>query len=137
MNEKSILVAAAIIEKDDKILIAQRKSDSKLEPNMWEFAGGKVEFGEDPKHCLVREIKEELDLDIEIKKLFGVYSHVYEKDDTRYHVILITYICKYISGQKKNIECQDSLWVSNHELKNYEYAKADVKIVDDYFKNLF
>ncbi|MDA3855396.1 MAG: (deoxy)nucleoside triphosphate pyrophosphohydrolase [Candidatus Woesearchaeota archaeon] len=135
MNEKSILVAAAIIEKDDKILIAQRKNDSKLEPNMWEFAGGKVEFGEKPEDCLIREIKEELDLEIEIKKLFGVYSHVYEKEGTQYHVILITYICKYISGQKKNIECQDSLWVSKEELSNYEYAKADVKIVDDYVRN--
>ncbi|MCX6356680.1 MAG: NUDIX domain-containing protein, partial [Candidatus Aureabacteria bacterium] len=61
---KSIICAAGIIRRGEAILIAQRKPDSNLEPLKWEFPGGKIEFTEDPKVCLAREIKEEMDFEI-------------------------------------------------------------------------
>src|SRR4051812_17953690 len=69
MSEKPLLVTAAIIRDGDRILIAQRLPDSFIEPSLWEFPGGKVEFTEDPIDCLKREIIEELGIEITVDEL--------------------------------------------------------------------
>lgn len=136
MTNKTIFVCAGIIEDENtgKTLIAQRKSDSKLEPNKWEFPGGKIEFKEEPKDCLKREIKEELNLEISVEDLLDVYSHIYNKDGLEYHIVLITYLCKYISGEIKTIDCQDYSWINLEEFSKYNYADADVQIIEDYLE---
>lgn len=134
MSEKIIVVSAGIIEKEGKILIAQRKKDSTLEPNKWEFPGGKVELFEDPKTTLIREIKEELDISIEIKELFDVVSYNYELPNKKIHIILIFYNAKYLSGKLKNIECQDSKWINKKQLINFEFAGGDKPVVEKLLK---
>lgn len=126
---KPILVTAGIIRKDNKILIAQRKSDSHLEANKWEFPGGKVEYCEHPEDCLKREIMEELNINIKVNNLFTTVSHVYEKDDKKSHIILMCYLSDWIDGEVDNIDCQDSRWVSIEELKDHEFAEADRPII--------
>jgi 8-oxo-dGTP diphosphatase len=126
---KSIICAAAVIRRGDKVLIAQREHDSNLEPLKWEFPGGKIEFTEDPRVCLVREIKEEMDFDIEINDIFEVVSHNYQKGGDTYHVLLLCYLCTYLRGQPRPIECHDLRWVGSGEIGRFDFAAADIPIV--------
>ena len=89
-----IPVTAGIIKKNDKFLIAQRKEDSSVGPGKWEFPGGKIEFWENPKQCLKREIKEELNIEIKVEDFLTYNSHVYEKDE-KIHVLLLAFICQW------------------------------------------
>ena len=127
----TIIVTAAIIRKDDKILIAQRMPDSTNEANKWEFPGGKLKDMEHPEEGLIREIKEELDIEIRIEKLFEVNSHVY---GGKGHVILLAFLADYVSGEKKDLEVQDSKWVEPEALKDYDFAAADKPIVERFTK---
>ncbi|WP_418790400.1 8-oxo-dGTP diphosphatase MutT [Phosphitispora sp. TUW77] len=120
-----LVVTAAIITSDGKFLIAQRKKGSHQEMK-WEFPGGKVEHGEDPEACLVRELKEELDITIEVGDIFKVVSHVYEDR----HVILLCYLCSLISGQPACIDCRDWKWVAPEEMLKYDFAPADIPAVN-------
>ena len=132
MHERPIVVTAAIIRKEGKVLLAQRKKDSRLEAGRWEFPGGKVEFMEDPADCIVREIKEELDMEIAIERLFTLKSHVYKQDGMNVHVILLAYLTDYKSGELKNLECQDSRWVDPSELTSFDLVEADKTIVKEF-----
>jgi 8-oxo-dGTP diphosphatase len=98
MKKYPLLVTAAILQKEGKVLIAQRKHDSKFEAGRWEFPGGKVEFMEHPEACLVREIREELNIEIEIDRFFALNSHVY-RGETDLHVVLLAYLCRYKAGE--------------------------------------
>jgi 8-oxo-dGTP diphosphatase len=125
---KAIICAAGIIRKGDKILIAQRKSDSSLEPLKWEFPGGKIEFAEDPRVCLVREIKEEMDFDITVGGIFEVASHNYRKNGNIYHVLLLCYLCDYLSGNPRPLDCNDLRWVGRDEILSFDFAAADIPV---------
>lgn len=117
-------VAAAIIRKNDKVLIAQRPIDSHMGLK-WEFPGGKIEPGEDSVTCLRREIKEELDLEIEVGRELIVVEHQYQ--DRK--VFLHCHWCRYLSGDAKALDCHDFKWVSIGEIKQYDFADADRPIV--------
>jgi len=130
MTEKPILVTAAITQKNNLILIAQRKKDSTVEPNKWEFPGGKIEYLEHPEDCLKREIKEELGIVISIDKLLTVNSHIYSINEKKYHIILMAFLCNFVKGEVRNIECQNSKWITPKQLKEYDFAAADIPIVD-------
>ena len=129
MITKENIVTAAIIRKDDKILIAQRKKDSYLEPNKWEFPGGKVEENETNEDCLVREIQEELGIVITIDSLFLKTGHVYEKDGKQIPITLFAYLSDLKEGKISHIDCQDSRWIEIDEISYYEFAEADIPIV--------
>jgi len=126
---KPIICAAAVIRRGDKILIAQREHDSNLEPLKWEFPGGKIEFTEDPRVCLAREIREEMDFDIEVNDIFEVVSHNYQKGGETYHVLLLCYLCTHLRGQPRAVECHDMRWVGPDEIGGYDFAAADIPIV--------
>jgi len=87
-------VTAAIILKDNKVLIAQR-APGKNQAGKWEFPGGKVELGETPQECLNREIREELEVDIEVLDIFGESIYAYHSGTIK----LMAYWCKWISGE--------------------------------------
>ena len=127
---KPIICTSGIIRKDGRILIAQRLPDSKLEPLKWEFPGGKIEFTEDPKDCLVREIREEMDFEIRVGPIFEVSSHNYEKDFEIYHILLLCYLCDYVSGEPRTLDCNDIKWVRKEELRGYDFAAADIPIIE-------
>jgi len=121
---QSIIVTAAIIKQNDQILIAQRNEnvDQALK---WEFPGGKLEPGESPEQCLVREIREELGLTIHILKIFDVISHSYGDR----HIILLCYLCRLTGGSPQTLDCRDFKWVKAGELHSYDFAEADRPIV--------
>lgn len=121
---QTIVVTAAIIHNKGKLLIAQRKKDTD-QALKWEFPGGKLEPGESPEHCLVREIKEELGLDITVEKIFDVVSHNYGER----HIILLCYLCKLVGGRAQTLDCHAFRWVESDELMEYDFALADRPVV--------
>ena len=117
-------VTAAVIEKDGKILIAQRRKGSTL-GGKWEFPGGKVEPGETAEACLKRELKEEFDVESEVGK-FIIASRF------RYCLVpieLLAYRVKHLSGEFKVNEHEEIRWVDPTELGSYDFMPADKPIV--------
>lgn len=128
MNE--IKVAAAVIRNNRKVLIAQRPASYHMGLK-WEFPGGKIEPGEDAAACLKREIREELDLEIEVGPELMVVEHQYP--DRK--VILRCHWCQYVSGEAKNLECADFRWVIDSDMKSFDFAEADRPVVDFLLKS--
>jgi 8-oxo-dGTP diphosphatase len=120
-----LLVMAAVIEKDGKFLITQRleKEHNGLR---WEFPGGKVDFGEDPRYSLEREIKEELNITIEAQDIFELSSHVYGEDK---HIVLLACYCKYKSGKIKKHGINNFKWLKPKEMIDYDITEADLPFV--------
>lgn len=129
------IVTAAIIQKEELVLIAKRHKDSN-EGGFWEFPGGKVEYLEDPEDGLIREIKEELNIKIKIEKIFGVSSGSYIKNSEKIHLILIFYLASYKSGKLKMNDHEEIIWVKPAEMKKYKFVKADRKIVKELNKDI-
>jgi len=120
---KIIVVTAGIIKDKGRILLTQRKKDSD-QGLKWEFPGGKLEFGETPEECLKREIREELDIDIEIEGILQVVSHIYGDSQ----VVLLCYLCWYAGGNLTPKECHDYCWVERQDLMTYDLAPADIPV---------
>jgi 8-oxo-dGTP diphosphatase len=120
-----IPVTAALIRRGDKILIAQRKPDAH-QALLWEFPGGKVQFGERPEDGLRREIMEELGLEVTVDQLFSVESHVYGDR----HILLLVYWCAPVGDREpQRLDVGDFAWVTPAEMAPYTFAPADVPIV--------
>ena len=118
-------VVAAIIIKDDKFFIAQRNRNKHMGLS-WEFPGGKVEIGETFEIALKREIKEELNIDININKKLGEENY---KDD-KINVKLHYFICSHFNGEIILSEHEDSAWITKNEFKNYNFAEGDSDIIN-------
>lgn len=124
-----IRVVCAIIHQENKILAVQRSEKMTL-PLKWEFPGGKIEENESEVDCIKREIKEELNIDIEIKKRLTPSLHSYED----FSIELIPYISLYQSGVLTLNEHKQRLWLDKEALINLDWAEADVPIVNEYIK---
>ncbi|NQU78845.1 (deoxy)nucleoside triphosphate pyrophosphohydrolase [Candidatus Woesearchaeota archaeon] len=122
-----ILVTAAIIEKEGTFLITQRPKDGRHNGGRWEFPGGKVEFGEDPRVCLAREISEELDIMIDVHLVFECSSHVYDGEK---HIILLAFQCNYISGDINTIDIEDYAWIKPEDAGKYDICEADIPFIN-------
>ena len=118
-------VVAAIIIKDDKYFIAQRNRNKHMGLS-WEFPGGKVEKGESFEIALKREIKEELNIDININKKLGEENYKDEKINVKLHYFLCSHIC----GEIYLNEHEDSAWITKNEFKNYNFAEGDSDIIN-------
>ncbi|KLU59854.1 CTP pyrophosphohydrolase [Peptococcaceae bacterium CEB3] len=116
-------VTAAIIVDGNKILIAQR-APGQNQAGKWEFPGGKMEPGETPEECLQREIKEELDVDIEVRSFFAESRYEYESGAIR----LRAFCCRWISGTFSLIVHSRIEWVEGDELERYNFAPADIPL---------
>lgn len=124
------IVTAAAIVRDGKVLIAQREAGSHMEFR-WEFPGGKLESDETPEECIIREIKEELDIDIEVLDIYKVVKFKYDEKD----VLLLCYLCRILKGEGRTLECNDFRWVSREELPSYDFVPADKPIVEKLMKD--
>ncbi|MNK03702.1 8-oxo-dGTP diphosphatase [compost metagenome] len=123
-------VTCAIIENEAaKVLVAQRGAQMKL-PLKMEFPGGKVEPGERPEACLIREIKEELDVNIEIISSLSANQHSYSD----FSINLIPFICRIKDGEIVLREHEMCHWVAIDELLSLDWAEADIPIVSDYIR---
>jgi len=118
-------VTAGVIEKDGKILIARRKS-GKCIGAKWEFPGGKLEEGETLEECLKRELKEELDIEVEIKDYIA--SSIFFCSEIE--IELIAYQVKYLSGELKLVDHEEAKWIFTNELLEYEFTLPDIPIVE-------
>ena len=113
-------VVAGIIYKKNKFLIAKRNI-KKTQGGLWEFPGGKVEKGESYEKALIREIKEELNADIQINKYIGETVHHYPEKDIK----LIFYKADLISEKIELLEHEDYKWITKNEKDKYQFAGAD------------
>lgn len=119
------VVAAVIKDENEKILIIQRNLN-KAQGGLWEFPGGKIEPNETRENAIVREIKEELDIDIEVKAYLSEKVFNYPEKD----INLIALECKKINGEIRLLEHEDYKWVLKNELDNFQFAPADLFIVE-------
>lgn len=117
-------VTAAIILKNNQVLIAQRAVDDKL-AGKWEFPGGKIEIGETPQECLKREIKEELEVDIEVLDFFGESIYRHQSGIIK----LMAFWSKWISGDFTLKVHSQIVWANQNELDLYDFAPADIPLV--------
>ena len=133
---KVIEVVAAVIKKDNKILATQRGYGEFKDG--WEFPGGKPELGETKEEALIREIKEELNADIEVND----YICTVEYDYPTFHLTMHTYFCSLLNDHielvyhdKERLEHESMKWLSKEELDSVDWLKADIEIVK-HLKNM-
>ncbi len=118
-------VTAAVISKDQQVLIAKRPQEGLL-GGLWEFPGGKQEAGESLQEALRREIKEELAGGIEVGDLLGIYQHAY----THYRVTLHAYRCRLVSEKLQLLYHTEIAWTDLESLADYPMGKLDRMISD-------
>jgi 8-oxo-dGTP diphosphatase len=118
-------VSAALIFRDGKLLIAQRRKGSHL-GGLWEFPGGKREPGETSEECLLREILEELGVEISVGGLFEEVTHDYPGKS----VHLKFFICTMVSGEPKPIGCAAFKWIDKKELSGHDFPPADARLLE-------
>jgi 8-oxo-dGTP diphosphatase len=124
---KIVLVAAvALIDKDGRVLLSKRPLDKQL-GGLWEFPGGKVEQGERPETALIRELKEELGIDVAQSCLAPLTfaSHAYEE----FHLLMPLYVCRRWQGMVTGAEGQELAWVRPLKLRDYPMPPADVPLI--------
>jgi|YNPNPStandDraft_1061719.scaffolds.fasta_scaffold02628_1 mutator protein MutT len=122
----AVLVVAGVIEKEGKVLIAQRSNPNDPLFKSWEFPGGKVRPGETPQASLVRELQEELNITVDVGDLlvegFYKYPHI--------AIRLQAYRCVWKEGELKLNSHGDYAWVFPEEISNYNLSPADYIIVE-------
>ncbi len=129
---KQVTVTAGLITHNNRYLIAQRRLDKSL-GGFWEFPGGKIEPGETCEQCLQREIKEEFDISVDVKDFVSEITHNYDTFQLHMSLYNATW-----DGQGKIRICdhEQFAWVTLEEMKNYQWAAADIPFVESLTKNL-
>ena len=121
-----LVAAVALVDADGRVLLARRPEGKPL-AGLWEFPGGKVEAGETPEAALIRELKEELSIDIRASCLapLGFASHSYEK----FHLLMPLYVCRQWRGRLEPTEGQKLAWVRAQNLRDYPMPPADEPLI--------
>ena len=117
---KTIRVVAALVERDGRYLITQRRENAVL-PLLWDFPGGRVEDGESDEAALAREVAERLGASVEVGQLISFVNHPYEK----YAVDLFLYECRLLSDDLHCRAVKDYAWVSSKEMETYSFTPVD------------
>lgn len=124
MTKPTVEVACAIIIEGQKILVTQR-SEEMPHPLKWEFPGGKLKIGETPENCIIREIKEELGVEIFVKQLLPAVKHSYIQNIVK----LFPFVCRIERGDITLSEHRSYRWVHRSELEDLDWLEADVEVV--------
>jgi 8-oxo-dGTP diphosphatase len=121
-----LVVAAALIDVDGRVLIAQRPKGKRLE-GLWEFPGGKVDAGENPEDALIRELKEELGIEVKAACLAPLTfaSHAYED----FHLLMPLYVCRRWEGFVQALDGQKLKWARPKDLRAYPMPPADAPLI--------
>jgi 8-oxo-dGTP diphosphatase len=118
-------VTAAVILENGRVLVAQRAPSEKM-AGKWEFPGGKIEPGETPQQCLKREIREELDMEIDVLEFFGESIYRYDFGDIR----LLAYFCRRTGGNFTLKVHSRIDWAGKDELNKFEFCPADIPLAE-------
>ena len=121
-----IVVSLALINNADEILLSKRPKNKHL-AGFWEFPGGKVESGEVPEIALIREIKEELDININNKCIAPLSFS--EFDYKEFQLLLLLYVCRRWEGKAKSMENNEIRWVKANMLRKYKMPPADDALI--------
>ena len=121
-----LVAAVALVDPDGRVLIAKRPEGKAL-AGLWEFPGGKVEAGERPEAALIRELKEELAIDVEESCLAPLTfaSHAYEE----FHLLMPLYVCRRWNGVVTSLEGQELQWVKPLKLHDFPMPPADKPLI--------
>ena len=127
-DHKNLVIVAsiAIIDANDQILIAKRPNKKHLS-GFWEFPGGKVEKGESPENALVREVKEELNIDINNKCIAPLTFSEFNYEN--FHLLLLLYVCRRWEGEPTSMEKNEIKWVKANTLRQYKMPPADDSLI--------
>jgi 8-oxo-dGTP diphosphatase len=126
MANREIRVVAAVIEREGRYLITQRREEAVL-PLLWEFPGGRVNDGETDEAALHREIRERVGVEVEVGDRLAERHHEYDG----YEVTLCLYTCKLPeSAEPKPVRVRDVKWVGSGEFSSYPFPPADQKTMD-------
>jgi mutator protein MutT len=128
---KRIDVAIGIVCRDDKVLICRRRQGDRFAGH-WEFPGGKVEAGETIPQCLARELREELDIEVEPLATLPTIEHDYPDIHVRLHPL----ICSHTAGEIKLLGCEEAIWVNSDALRNYQFPSANAGLIDTIVQRL-
>jgi 8-oxo-dGTP diphosphatase len=122
----TLVVACALIDADNRVLIAQRPEGKQL-AGLWEFPGGKLEPDERPEPALIRELEEELGITVQEACLAPLTfaSHAYES----FHLLMPLYICRKWQGTVTAREHQQIAWVRANKLRDYPMPPADIPLI--------
>lgn len=118
-------VVAAVMERDDRILIGQRRSTDP-HPLKWEFPGGKVEPGESPEDALIRELREELGVNVTVGPEITRYVYQYPR---RPPIELIFYRIAEFGGEPLNLAFQQIVWAAPERLREYDFLDGDIQFL--------
>ena len=121
-------VVCAIIEREDKVLIARRLPGGPT-GNKWEFPGGKIDPGETAEQAIVREISEELGCIVEPSKRLALVKHTYPE----FIIFLLPICCEISEGYPFALEHAEIRWVPQKQLIDYDWADADLQIAKSYY----
>jgi 8-oxo-dGTP diphosphatase len=120
-------VVAALILKNGKVLVCQRTRHQSM-PLKWEFPGGKIEDGEQPRDALRRELEEELGIDAQVGEEVARIRHDYKNGGA---VELRFYVVNEYTGEMENRIFRDMRWAKRSELPSYDFLEADLELVKD------
>jgi 8-oxo-dGTP diphosphatase len=123
MRDRKLVVAGLIVG-DGQCLITQRRADQAL-PLQWEFPGGKVEPGEAPVAALVRELREEIGVEVAVGRIWDVLFHAYPDFD----LVMLVYACRVVGGEPRAVEVADLRWLPPAELPAWDILPADRPLV--------
>ena len=126
---RQIEVVAAIIVNDNKVFATQRGYGEWKD--FWEFPGGKIDAGETPEEALCREIKEELDTEIAVDKLFKTINYDYPT----FHITMHCYLCTIENGSLTLLEHEAAKWLSLEQLDSVTWLPADLLVIAELQKS--
>ena len=121
-----IVASVALVNSDNQILIAQRPKEKHLS-GLWEFPGGKVEKNESPENTLIRELKEELNVNINQKCVAPLTFS--EFDYKEFNLLLLLYVCRRWDGDPESMENNPIKWVKSNKLREYKMPPADESLI--------
>ena len=122
----TLVVAAALVDVDQRVLIAQRPQGKAL-AGLWEFPGGKIETGERPEDALIRELREELGIEVKEPCLAPLTFASYAYPD--FHLLMPLYVCRKWEGFVQAREGQALAWAPAKKLRDYPMPPADAPLI--------
>ena len=132
-NKPLIAVGVLVIDKDKALIIKRGEEPNKF---LWSIPGGLVEIGEELEEAAIREVKEEMGINIKIEKMIGIFNCINRnKNEIKYHYVIIDYIAREFTGSiKTNKEILDFKWMKFNELHNYELTNTTRELFREFIR---